>query len=1333
MKKTSILKKAFVVMLCVLAGLVGRAQTVVLLEDFTLVADSNTMVDISSNLDNYTSVSGWTGNKIYRNNGKIKLGTSSVLGWIMTPALDLSANNGNFTLSFDAIAWYNDSTALKVYVDDTEYTITGLDNSGSYGTYGHYTLNLAGGTANTHIKITGNQPSKGRFFLDNIVVTINNGIQSAALPTFSEASGFHSSPFTLTLSCATPNADIYYTTDGTTPNENSTLYTTPLTISQTTTIKAIAYATGYGPSTVATATYNFPTPVANIAAFKATATSTNTTPYTITGDVTFVYRDGAYMFVKDASGALLIYDNTVITTEYNEGDIISGGITGTLSVYSNQYEMVPLFNTPAATSSETVTPIEATIADITTNYSQYDAQFVTLRGVTLTDGISYVAGTSGQASTISQNGSDMALYNRFKTLDTTMAAGTVTDITGFMGIYGTTIQIYPRNNADLIPGAAPIPQLSTPIITPGTGIYADSVIVTITSENAGAEIRYTLDGSTPDETSTLYTGAFTLTATTTVKAIAFQTDWTASEMATETFTIAHNAIMAVNPTSLTFNSTTLTQDIAISSAFLTDPITLTVNDPHFTLSMSSIPATTTAATVTVTFDGTEPATGIITLTSGTLSEQVTLTATAQLPMPVITPVPNEPDSAFIVSIDCSEASASIYYTTDGTQPTAASTLYTAPFELNVPGTYTVNAIAIATDWENSAVATAVYTVLSPVTPTIADTLAYFTGFEATEGYTLGTQYNNSTEALNGPSNQQWGIIYGTVSTTSPISDASSLQMRWYTTAAEILGSARTAFDITHATRITFKAKSTNNLNVLVSYSTDGGNSYVDSLYTLTSMSQDYELIVSETAQYDNVRFKFTIALPETAPTSTSRVYIDSVNIYNFPSLISGTVEMPVISPNAGLVFDTTLVSITCATDGASIYYTTDGSTPDENATLYDNPFYVTSNTTVKAKAYKASFTESNVASATYTFPVEVANIAAFKAATGVSSNTVYKITGDVTFVFESGYNFYIQDATGGLLIYDNQNVITGEYNEGDVISGGIFGHCSMYNGLLEMVPNHDLAAASGNTGTITPVVVDIEGIEAQYNQYESRLVTLQGVTFTAGGTFTTSSATNLDIMQNGETMQVRNNFKTVDMTIPAGAIADVTGFILSYTSSSTGETAYQIAPRDNNDIQLQIVDMDTVETPEIEVNKLTNDMYAVDLTCATDGATIYYTTDGTTPDENATEYTSSFTTEGGTTIKAIAIKEGMVNSAIAVYANVSVNDVSIDNINVYPNPTSSELRIENGGLSIENVMVYDVFGKLLETMSGDVHSINMSGYTPGTYFLRISTESGMIVKKVVRQ
>jgi murein DD-endopeptidase MepM/ murein hydrolase activator NlpD len=79
--------------------------------------------------------------------------------------------------------------------------------------------------------------------------------QEVAMPTFSPAAGTYSSPQTVTISDATTGATIFYTTDGSTPTTSSTQYTGPITVNSTTSIEAIATASGMTNSQVASATY----------------------------------------------------------------------------------------------------------------------------------------------------------------------------------------------------------------------------------------------------------------------------------------------------------------------------------------------------------------------------------------------------------------------------------------------------------------------------------------------------------------------------------------------------------------------------------------------------------------------------------------------------------------------------------------------------------------------------------------------------------------------------------------------------------------------------------------------------------------------------------------------------------------------------------------------------------------------------------------------------------------------------------------------------------------------------------------------------------------------
>lgn len=102
-------------------------------------------------------------------------------------------------------------------------------------------------------------------------------------PTFSPLPGNYTSPQTVTISDTAAGATIYYTTDGSTPTTSSPTFTTPIPVSSTETIKAIAAATGFSNSTVATAAYTFnpdfqvtvnPTTLTIVAGQSGTATFT---------------------------------------------------------------------------------------------------------------------------------------------------------------------------------------------------------------------------------------------------------------------------------------------------------------------------------------------------------------------------------------------------------------------------------------------------------------------------------------------------------------------------------------------------------------------------------------------------------------------------------------------------------------------------------------------------------------------------------------------------------------------------------------------------------------------------------------------------------------------------------------------------------------------------------------------------------------------------------------------------------------------------------------------------------------------------------------------------
>ena len=79
-----------------------------------------------------------------------------------------------------------------------------------------------------------------------------------------------------------------------------------------------------------------------------------------------------------------------------------------------------------------------------------------------------------------------------------------------------------------------------------------------------------------------------------------------------------------------------------------------------------------------------------------------------------------------------------------------------------------------------------------------------------------------------------------------------------------------------------------------------------------------------------------------------------------------TCATPTFSPAAGAVLSGTEVSINCSTSGATIYYTTDGTTPTSSSDVYSDPIEITEATTIKAYAAKDGYDDSDVAAAEYT-------------------------------------------------------------------------------------------------------------------------------------------------------------------------------------------------------------------------------------------------------------------------------------------------------------------------------------------------------------------------------
>ncbi len=254
---------------------------------------------------------------------------------------------------------------------------------------------------------------------------------SIAEPTFSSTENNFIKPFDLTLSCETANAKIFYTLDGTDPTTSSSEYTAPITITETTTVKAIAALEGQT-SDVATHTYT-KLNLLSISEAKDLydATGSNVTiALDLTGAKVTV-NEGQYLFIEDETAGINIYNSGA---QYPAGSKFTGGyIQGTSSNYNGLHQITGAAFVDVTTENVEITPTEVSISDLLSQYETYEARYVKLTGV-------FIDGT-----TISDSQDNtMASYDRFSLgYKDIYTEATECDIIGILSKYQSTIQLLP--------------------------------------------------------------------------------------------------------------------------------------------------------------------------------------------------------------------------------------------------------------------------------------------------------------------------------------------------------------------------------------------------------------------------------------------------------------------------------------------------------------------------------------------------------------------------------------------------------------------------------------------------------------------------------------------------------------------------------------------------------------------------------------------------------------------------------------------------------------------------------------------------------------------------
>jgi len=320
---------------------------------------------------------------------------------------------------------------------------------------------------------------------------------------------------------------------------------------------------------------------------------------------------------------------------------------------------------------------------------------------------------------------------------------------------------------------------------------------------------------------------------------------------------------------------------------------------------------------------------------------------------------------------------------------------------------------------------------------------------------------------------------------------------------------------------------------------------------------------------------------------------------------------PNFSPVQGTYNTSQNVTMTTTTTGATIRYTTDGSTPTESSTQYTAPVAVNVTTTLKAAAFKAGWTSSAVTQGTYTMKV--------------GTPTFNPVAGEYT----GSQNVTVSTATSGAVLHYTTNGVEPTESSPTVVSGGTV---SVNQSLTLMVKGWK----SGWTTSDTAV-----------GSYTINLGTAAAPTMSpAAGTFSSVQSVALSTTTAGALIRY-----TLDGNDPTWSSPIYKGPVTVDATLTLKAKAYKAdwVPSSVTAASYTINLTNTVAAPSFSV---TGGVYPteklVTLTCATAGANIHYTTNGLDP-----MATDPFVASGGTVLvdkslvlKARGIKSGMTDSPV---------------------------------------------------------------------------------------
>lgn len=425
---------------------------------------------------------------------------------------------------------------------------------------------------------------------------------------------------------------------------------------------------------------------------------------------------------------------------------------------------------------------------------------------------------------------------------------------------------------------------------------------------------------------------------------------------------------------------------------------------------------------------------------------------------------------------------------------------------------------------------------------------------------------------------------------------------------------------------------------------------------------------------------------------------------------------PVISGNQNFT-GSTEVTIT-AEEGAAIFYTTDGTVPTNWDPAYTAPFTITETTTVKAVA-RVNDIYSDVAEMTFTKEESgvTGSTIADLATTAKSQDNVTLVLNNAKVVYAKDNNYILREDGKAIDLLNTSLSLT----QGTTVSGHVQVNVTYTSGILstsdiEGVTTDANLTATGVAGDMDPIVCTL----GQVKNYPGDLVYVENQEVWSYGTtwyfYEGASRTSVYLTNASDFNMVANKYYNATLWYNDVSNNRLQGKIIKCSKVITSLDAPQISGTDNR--------TDFNESTEVTIT-------------TEEGASIYYTLDGTDPTKESTLYTAPFTITNSCTVKAIATYNEIVSPVGSV--EFTKNDYSGTN-------TISDLIVY--GESKDSVVVHFENAKVVYSEQGDlgyhyiirddglaIDLMNITKFTlpvgaynlKGTMALKVTYQKGLLI------